>query len=410
MSALWKCKKIKTKNIAYISRMPNKKYCPIPFFSAEIFSTNITKLCCVSDTKIGTTGTKFEDFWMSKTMTDIRKNMLNGKGSEHCRSCYAKEESGTKSMRQFSFDDMGYISLPYSFPTHLQLKASNICNLKCIMCSSTYSTKWNEDTDWISDMHYMEKNKTYQLEKKHLKSLIDNFLFYNPRKNKILELYGGESMLAKNFWNVLEKIPKKQVQQITFLTHTNATILGPQHLRNLVKFKESRISLSIDGIEDVFEFVRFPGKWSKTHDIIQKYLIFKKNFSNVHITITFTLTSFSAIGLKDFIQYCRYYNILYHINVADIAFSKQSLGICRDVYTHPAALPSVLKDKILEDLKQMKDENTLQIVKSAFSQTLDDSTYRNFPKFCTLIKKHRKVDFELLCSKYYGVMFDQIYK
>jgi len=409
MSALWKCKKIKTKNIAYISRMPNKKYCPIPFFSAEIFSNNITKLCCVSDTKIETTGAKFKDFWMSKTMTDIRKNMLNGKGSEHCRSCYAKEESGTKSMRQFSFEDMGYVNSPYSFPTHLQLKASNICNLKCIMCSSTYSTKWNEDIDWISGMHYMEKNKTYQLEKNKLKALIDDFLLHNPLQNKILELYGGESMLAKNFWNVLEQYPKKQLQQIIFTTHTNATILDRKHLQNIVKFKESIIQLSIDGIDDVFEYVRFPGKWALTHKIIQKYLNYQKNFSNIKINITFTLTSFSAIGLTNFIAYCRYHKILYHINVADIAFDQQAAEISRDAYTHPAALPVILKNKILADLEQLKDKNTLKIVRLAFSQTLNDNTYKNFPKFCALIKKHRKVDFESLCSKYYGVKFEQIY-
>ena len=409
MSVFWRCRKIKIKNIHTPTYSPNDKYCPIPFFSAEIFSSKIFKLCCVSDTKIETSDIELKDFWMSNIMADIRKKMLKGKGLEHCRSCYAKEASGTKSMRQYSLDDMGYLDLPFSFPTHLQLKVSNICNLKCIMCSSTYSTKWNEDIHWIADMHYMEKQKSYQIEKNKLKSIIDSFLLHNPTKNKILELYGGESMLAKNFWNLLEQYPKKQFQQIIFSTHTNATILRRQHLENLVKFKESRIALSIDGIDDVFEYVRFPGKWAETHNIIQKYLRYQKNFPNIKITITFTLTSFSAIGLAKLISYCRYYKILYHINVADITFDKQLSGISRDCYTHPAALPVILKNKIIADLKQIKDSNTLEIVKSAFSQSLNEATYKNFPKFCNLIKKNRKVDFESLCTKYYGVKFDQIY-
>src|SRR5690606_25349305 len=77
-------------------------------------------------------------------MQQLRKDLLNGKKPSKCEVCWSEEKSGIKSMRYDSFDyglKESILKNP-GVPKRLDIYPSNICNLRCRICSPEYSSKW----------------------------------------------------------------------------------------------------------------------------------------------------------------------------------------------------------------------------------------------------------------------------
>lgn len=418
-----------------------KFYCPIPFYSIEINTTDTAKLCCVSSRRYKT-NMNFLEFWNSEEMENIRYRMLNDEeDSQNCGACYLKEKNYNDSKR---LDEIKYgeqqgitYTRKTNFPTHLQIKITNVCNLKCIMCSPHYSTKWNEDVDKLKHMRTkLTKTKAEVLDKSYLKKLITLFLNNKSLVPKKIELYGGEPMLAKNFWKTIENVEPLKLKNVNFLMNTNGTILTDDHLKNFIKFKKCIINLSIDGIEDVFEYVRFPAKWNVVEKNIKKLYAYKRRFSNrFELGLYFTLSSFSAPGLPKFIEYCNRNKYNYYINLADIEPEPTEMNdpkieemkknyTTRELYdlglvynptsvpigfSHPSVLPENIKSKIIKDVEsRLNTEDKIfysrNLTKIKNSLSFDDPNLEKMQKkfllYCDLIKEVRGVDFKIILSNY----------
>jgi sulfatase maturation enzyme AslB (radical SAM superfamily) len=71
---------------------------------------------------------------------------------------------------------------------------------------------------------------------------------------------GGEFFIFEDNIKVLEKIKQRNLTATIF---TNATIINPKMLEILKQITSVEIRISIDGIKQGFEFVRYPASWSK---------------------------------------------------------------------------------------------------------------------------------------------------
>ncbi|MFZ9296589.1 MAG: hypothetical protein ACO259_10335, partial [Bacteroidia bacterium] len=70
----------------------------------------------------------------------------------------------------------------------------------------------------------------------------------------------GEFFLAKSNLDYLNFAIKNK---ISVRVVTNATVLLPEHLLALKQQSDLELQISCDGIEDMYEFMRYPGKWEK---------------------------------------------------------------------------------------------------------------------------------------------------
>lgn len=388
------------------------KYCPIPFFSIDINSDSTAKLCCVSTFRYDVEDTNILKYWHSEEITKVRHAMLSGNGGEKdCQVCFEREHNIGFSKRTDEIKKWPNIKKPLNFPAHLQIKVNNVCNLKCIMCSPQYSTKWNEDVDKFSSMRPTLIKSQYEgISKPYLKKLLFLFIHAKTMFPKQLELYGGEPMLAKDFWTIITDYEMKALNSIIFRATINGTILTDNHIKNLLKFKKNLINLSIDGVEDVFNFVRYPADWKIVENNIQKLIKLKTLYPNkFHLMCYFTLSSFSAIGLSAFLDFCRENSLKYFINVADYEMvSTPNNNVDRVFeaekgYSHPAVLPKILKQKILNDIKEKIDPESYKIVNNAFgSDSVNEKIKSSFKTYCDLILTHRHVNFASLCKDLYG--------
>lgn len=409
----------------------SKHYCPIPFYSIEINSNETVKLCCISSKRYNVNG-DFFNFWNNGEINQVRERMLKDEADEQdCGVCYSREENFDFSKRLDEINKYGRnFDKKLVFPAHLQLKVTNICNLKCIMCSPHYSTKWNEDVDkLVLFRNTLTKTKPQVLDNKYLKKLFAMYFQTKTLTPKRIELYGGEPFLAKNFWKIIYNASPIMLRNISFLTNTNGTILTKEHLQCLIKFKHCMINFSVDGIGENFEYVRFPANWEEVEKNIRKINGYTQRFPHkFEMGLYFTFSSFSAIGLSDFIDYCKENKYSYFINIADTEpiqtnyydekskelrekYSEEEineLGLNYSPssekigFSHPAVLPDHIKEKIINDVKDKLNEEDFIKVKNSLLFEADKlrQIQKQFLVYCDLVKQVRGVDFKKLIEKY----------
>jgi len=369
----------------------NKIYCPVPFYSIELNPEGY-RLCCVSQKEHPYDNNNYIDFWSGISLQTKRKQILNQNALDECHQCYTNENNYGQSKRLNELNQKIFYKTPTPFPIKLQFKLSNICNLKCIMCSPTYSTKWNEDVEVFSTLFPLEKVKTQFFNKKNITQILEKFFNANINQSKTLELYGGEPMLAKYFWLYLESIDVEKLRKVKLQLISNGTYIKDYHLQALKKFRYVNFVISVDGTKEIFEFVRYPAKWA----LVEANIQFLHNFAQTkgesfQFTLNFTLSSFSAIGLKDFLIYCVKNNLNYTINVA-------SNGL-----NHPGAMNNELKELILKDIKPLIHDRWYAIIKNAFDTEISIQIKEKLIPYFDLIKKQRGKDFIALVKTMYRV-------
>ena len=369
----------------------NKIYCPVPFYSIELNPEGY-RLCCVSQKVYPYENNNYIDFWSGLSLQSKRKQILDNNALDECNCCYTNENNFGQSKRLNELNQKVFYKTPTPFPLHLQLKISNICNLKCIMCNPNYSTKWNEDVEAFSKLFLFKKVKTQFFNKKNISQILEKFFNSNINQSKTIELYGGEPMLAKYFWLYLESVGSEKLRKVKLQLVSNGTYIKDYHLQALKKFRYVDFIISVDGTKEIFEFVRYPAKWKEVEDNIQCLSKFAETKREIfQFGLNFTLSSFSAIGLKDFLIYCLKNNLKYNINVA-------SNGL-----NHPGAMNNELKELILKDIRPFIHDRWLPIVKNAFNTEIDIEKKEKLFAYYDLIKKQRGKDFIALVKKMYGI-------
>jgi sulfatase maturation enzyme AslB (radical SAM superfamily) len=70
---------------------------------------------------------------------------------------------------------------------------------------------------------------------------------------------GGEFFLVDNNIKILEKIKQRK---LTATITTNATVMNQPMIDILKEINDVEIRISVDGVEDGFEFIRYPANWN----------------------------------------------------------------------------------------------------------------------------------------------------
>lgn len=151
----------------------------------------------------------------------------------------------------------------------------NICNSGCLTCNEYCSTK-------IGSL----KSKTYPI--------IDNSnRFWSLPVHRIvkLDINGGEPSASKNYLNVLQNLPEN-VKEVRI--NTNCSIVIPEIEQLLKRQIKVVVTVSLDGIEDVHDYVRWPIQWDKFYTNLMTY----KNMPGIELN---TWTTVSVLNLHNFV-------------------------------------------------------------------------------------------------------------
>ena len=263
----------------------SKTFCVQPWLGKELYIDGTTSQCC----------------WLANNpnMDQVRKDLLNNVQSPDCAKCWRAESSGQVSRRiqqNILADTLYDLSIEniqtmcerneHSL-TMYQLGTSNTCNGACIMCGPGASSKWQ------SLLKEYDKKETPMPDIDY-----DNV--------KFVEFLGGEPLLDQKNTEILNKLNKECV--ISFVT--NGSIDIKQELIDLlVTFKKLIVCFSIDGIGSVYEYQRWPLKWNKLLENLEK---FKQ--LDCELSVSYTLTNVNLPYKQRTIDWFTSQNLEYIIN------------------------------------------------------------------------------------------------
>ena len=340
----------------------SKTFCLHPFTGLATREDGAVKVCCrsapVGDIKDNT----LEEIWNNETMCKVRQQVLNGERPDVCKPCFDLEDQGVMSLRQRHITDHSPESrinlypnaldelrddytMPFEFPT-MEIKLNNLCNLKCRMCNPLDSTQW-KDWDQVTEFYKKENN--------YLIPVVDKLVdkpgqYIGPFDNsdnwwtsfeKLLpyfrrvEFAGGEPLMDPYHYKILDKLAEHG-ENIELKYATNGTTLGIKGGRTIhdywPKFKSVAVNVSIDGIHDVYDYIRGNGDFKLVEENIKVF----QSFPNVSRVVgAFTAQAGNILQAAECVDY--------FLNTMGIVF-----------YSHRVSYPNCLSAQVLpQELKNI---------------------------------------------------------
>lgn len=285
-------------------------YCTLPFNHINIHPNGAVSICCVAkmdgpnsgfvkkDNKMmNLSKDKLNDIFDSDYYKNLRKQMLNGEYPKACEGCYKIEQHGGTSRRQNELTRWGkYESRKLEF---IDLRLSNLCNLKCMMCYPDSSSSLITDyKKWSDELPFMTKNNAdYELFQWFNEDIVEQL---EEHKDSLRYLYinGGEPFIMPIQWKMLEKLIDWGVAgNIHISYNTNCTTYDESFSDYWKHFKVVTVGCSIDAVADKNTFIRYPSKWDVANDNIHKLA------NNTHIdslNITNSIQWLNAPFLNEF--------------------------------------------------------------------------------------------------------------
>lgn len=323
-------------------------FCILPWIHLSTRPGGTVRVCCTANaSSVGATNDKkhggqvgllknelgkpeninnktFLEIWNNEYMRNVRLQMLNGEKPASCLKCYKEEAAGHRSKRNWETEYWGHrvdiqelineTNANGSVPPKLRyvdLRMGTKCQLKCIMCSPHDSSQWIPD--WLETY---PKIKNSSLKETFGWSKSGNDAHYNWHKNNpnfwdelyqqipyIRQLYfaGGESTIIEEHYTLLEKVVEMGYAHQIELRYNSNGVEMPNHLFDLwSKFMRVRFHYSIDSIESMNDYIRYPSKWDHQVEIFK---LLDNTTDNVEVTIACAVQVLNIYYIPDFIKW-----------------------------------------------------------------------------------------------------------
>jgi MoaA/NifB/PqqE/SkfB family radical SAM enzyme len=293
--------------------MIHENTCPAFFLDATINSSGSYSPC----TALGGGAFKFHNktfkaIWLSNEVELAREKSASGEKLTMCNRCWSEEQLGHTSERQYLKQDLperlDYTDPRYyrRGPRHLNIKVSNICNLRCRTCQSYDSYLYH-----IEGEHYEKKNNitktlyTGEMFKKHFTDEQLDELYEFADNLERIELYGGEPFLDDQVPKFLIRLVDSGLSKnIDLFVSTNATheLTDTWH-KILTNFKEVIINVSVDGIADRFTYMRHPGKWEVAQKNIDVFFNLRTECPSINVVPVITVSALNVWYVDEVFEY-----------------------------------------------------------------------------------------------------------
>lgn len=341
-----------------------ENFCIYPFTHLQLDPDGRVRPCCKY--KLGDPNwqqnvpkmpeTNIDDLWNQPELQELRSSFLRNEKPSGCKACWDEEKAGMKSMRTMfnqagkEYPDTTFFQfVPRQTPKSLDLKLSNLCNLKCRICNGFLSSQWiKEQKDLnISDKNVISLYTSNSREK--FSANPDNAVIMKEWAKNIdhLEFYGGEPLMQQEHDDILNIFCEYGKPGNTRLYYnTNATICEEKFFELWKQFEEVTISLSVDDVGDRFEYERKNAKWNevqKNIGMFKEYGI--KHGVKLNLQIYITVGIFNVIYLQEIIDTLKVYDLPLVFNMVH--------------YPHHFSLvnfPDEAKKTIEESLKKINTE------------------------------------------------------
>lgn len=179
-------------------------------------------------------------------------------------------------------EDGGTSFIPKTFDLR-----TDLCNLKCRTCNSHSSSAIR-----------IEEGKKFIPISNPSPSISDKMI----EKSTSFYWAGGEPFMSSIHWDMMEKLVALNRTDVDLSYNTNFTFPGTTLQRAaelLSKFSKVRISISLDGVNEIGEYIRSGLNYK---NLLSNIETFRSNVPNAHLAFDNTLTSIGLIGLPRLLE------------------------------------------------------------------------------------------------------------
>lgn len=387
-----------------------KLWCPLAFNGIVVKTDGRYRSCCAAsndavegNTQITRKTHNVDQAFNSNFFKQLRLNLENGVKDRNCSRCWEEEDLGLQSYRLKQIDKFKNNLDQNEKLQIVDLALSNQCNLKCRICQPNDSTTWIRefyDTD-IQDktitLRQYQKSKTFY---EHTDSSFANNLKENIENIKYMSFYGGEPFLIKSTWDLLSyAVEYNFSKNIELVVNTNATIWDEDKEHLLCNFKQVELHLSIDGIENRFEYLRYPAKWKTAHDNINKMIKWRDALPfRRHVIIDCSVSVLNVWYVPELVSFCKNYNLDIYINI-----------VLEPSHFAISNIPHHAKEEIIKyyEATLSQDQRNDQEIKKIYGYlSVDQSTgaWKNFIVEVNKRDQYRNEKFQETFAEFYKML------
>jgi sulfatase maturation enzyme AslB (radical SAM superfamily) len=195
----------------------------------------------------------YDELQSSDWLAEIKNKMTHDVWPVECQRCQIREQESNTSIRLDSINrDRAFKSLRKDYLI-VGGVLDNVCNSACLTCNAELSTKIGS----LTDKKYIKINNT------------DRFWSLPQERIVHLDINGGEPSHSKNYKHILANLPAN-VKSVRLNTNCSKVL---EELSILVdRGIHVTVTVSLDGIGEVHDFVRWPIKWDKFYKNLQRYM------------------------------------------------------------------------------------------------------------------------------------------
>lgn len=368
----------------------SKTFCILPWTSLATNASGNLRVCCnvipgkgfiCKPNKLEDNGGKTETYnpykiwrddmleaWNSETYRTLRKQMLEGERPEMCARCFKEEDAGISSARQRWNQQIDpnkeyTVDAPFDIK-YVDIRLSNLCNLKCRMCNPYASNMWVKEWASVNDalqpheyqrlskMDWPEKEKTWEN------------LFGIAHTVEEIYLTGGEPTVIKEQIKLLDYfIDNGTAKGIRLKYNTNLVKVPDWLLDKWQHFKTVKLNCSIDAVGELDRYIRHPSKW----EVIQRNFDRIRQLPNGSIEIHCTVQMYNILRLHELIAWAKPYNHKIFFNILN-----------HPEYLNIQCLPDKLKHQAEQSLQPYLDIPRAQ---SVIDYMWADSFTERLPQF-----------------------------
>lgn len=345
-----------------------KTFCAYPFTYISTTNSGEYRACCESlGSGISAIDTPGKEAWNSDFYKQLRLDLINGRFPNHCSTCWKNESQGAMSSRQkelynYTEEDIQQILSSTNSdgsvdikPIIFEFKVGNLCNLRCIMCTQMESSGHESEIKTLRSnneqlpelLEYIENKvkdnrQVYRYSIHDQQALLNN-LFYFVDSIQQLMIVGGEPFKNPITYDILDSLIQQGYhKQINLIIISNFYEIDFNCVDLASKFKNCLVNISIDHIDPIkFNYIRYPAEYYKVYEKLHQYL----SFGNIKVSISFTLSIFNALDIKEI-----FYEFFRWNKKSDKGIEVQFNHVTFPKYFNPRYLSNDCKEKVLLDI------------------------------------------------------------
>ena len=335
----------------------SKSFCMLPYMHIYGSAGGDMVPCCeAQEVPLNNPGETALESWNNDNYKELRRALANNERPERCAVCWHNEDSGIVSNRQQwehdnwnTFADKISVNDDYSVnnpPYWVELKVSNFCNLKCIMCSTHSSYKRVADLDIISK-YTKDGYETRLLRPTDLFASLNEWPELWDHVHT-LQFTGGEPIINKEHYDLLEGIPTEAKKRIRLRYASNLSYIKFKKY-DLIKiwneFKHVNIKVSMDGVGDVYNYIRQDGDW----DTVYANMMALNDQPGIDVAAGITVQAHNIYQMPEFYQFWKE-------SPVDLKFITANI-LQTPNYLSPAIWQGEYRNAIIRKLRANQDEH-----------------------------------------------------